>query len=112
MSNLVILFIHFLATLARLLGPGGVRSIVAESLILKHQLLIVARSRQRSPNFLSKQKYRVLWLANCYFAHDSLGSPALLPFCDAPAGRSFHSSVPWPAARTWQRPFHTWGVTR
>jgi hypothetical protein len=36
MSNLVILFIHFLVTLARLLGPGGVRSIVAESLILKH----------------------------------------------------------------------------
>jgi hypothetical protein len=27
---------YFLATLARLLGPGGVRSIVAESLILKH----------------------------------------------------------------------------
>jgi hypothetical protein len=41
MNNLVILFIHFIATLARLLGPGGVRSIVAESLILKHQLLIV-----------------------------------------------------------------------
>jgi putative transposase len=50
MSNLIILFIHFLATLARLLGPGGVRSIVVESLILKHQLLIVARSRRRSPN--------------------------------------------------------------
>ena len=45
MSNLVVLFIHFLVTLARLLGPGGVRSIVAESLILKHQLLIVTRSR-------------------------------------------------------------------
>jgi hypothetical protein len=41
MSNLVIFFIRFIATLARLLGPGGVRSIVAESLILKHQLLIV-----------------------------------------------------------------------
>src|SRR2546429_3993145 len=50
MSNLVILFIHFIATLARLLGPGGVRSLVAESLLLKHQLLIVNRSRQRSPN--------------------------------------------------------------
>jgi transposase InsO family protein len=38
-----------------------------------------------------------LWLANCYFAHDSLGFPALLPFCDSPSGHSFHSSVPWPA---------------
>jgi hypothetical protein len=56
MSNLVILFIHFLATLARLLGPDGVRFIVAESLILKHQLLIVARSRQRSPNLCTSDR--------------------------------------------------------
>src|SRR5439155_1179750 len=56
MSNLVILFIHFIATLARLLGPGGVRSIVAEFLILKHQLLIVNRSRQRSPNLCTSDR--------------------------------------------------------
>src|SRR5438034_7297766 len=56
MSNLVILFIHFIATLARLLGPGGVRSIVAESLIIKHQLLIVNRSRQRSPNLCTSDR--------------------------------------------------------
>ena len=35
MRNLVVLFIHFVATLARLLGPGGVHSVVAESLLLK-----------------------------------------------------------------------------
>src|SRR6516162_4635555 len=56
MSNLVILCIHFMATLARLLGPGGVRSLVAESLILKHQLLIVNRSRQRSPNLCTSDR--------------------------------------------------------
>jgi hypothetical protein len=50
MRNLAALVIHLIATLARLLGPGGVRSLVAESLLLKHQLLIVNRSRQRSPN--------------------------------------------------------------
>src|SRR6516225_9245400 len=43
MRHLVVLFTHFIATLARLLGPGGVRSLVAESLLLKHQLLIVNR---------------------------------------------------------------------
>ena len=32
-----------------------------------------------------------LWLANCYFAHDSAGFPVLLPFCNAQSGRSFHS---------------------
>jgi len=46
MRNLAVLFVHFIAVLARLLGPGGVRSLVAESLLLKHQLLIVNRSRQ------------------------------------------------------------------
>ena len=45
MRHLVVLLIHFLATLVRLLGPGGVRSIVAESLLLKHQLLLLNRSR-------------------------------------------------------------------
>src|SRR6202158_5385594 len=50
MHDLIVLGIHIIATLVRLLGPGGVRSLVAESLLLKHQLLIVNRSRQRSPN--------------------------------------------------------------
>ena len=35
---------------ARLLGSGRVRSVVAESLLVKYQLLIVNRSRQRAPN--------------------------------------------------------------
>jgi len=46
----VILFIHLIVTTARLLGPGGRRSIVAESLLIKHQLLILNRSRERAPN--------------------------------------------------------------
>jgi hypothetical protein len=50
MRNLAVLFIHFIAVLARLLGPGGVRSLIAESLLLKHQILILNRSRKRSPN--------------------------------------------------------------
>jgi hypothetical protein len=33
-----------LVTLARLASPGGVRSVVAESLAVKHQLLVIRRS--------------------------------------------------------------------
>ena len=55
--------IHFLATLVRLLGPGGVRSIVAESLLLKHQLLIVNRSRQRSPHLCAWDRILAGWMA-------------------------------------------------
>jgi hypothetical protein len=48
--DLAVLVLHLLATVARLAGPGGARSVVAESVLLKHQLLILNRSRQRSPN--------------------------------------------------------------
>ena len=50
MRDFVILFVHLIATLARLLGPGGVRSIVAESVLVKQQLLILNRCRKRAPN--------------------------------------------------------------
>jgi putative transposase len=50
MRDLVSLFVHVIATLTRLLGPGGIRSVVAESVLVKEQLLILNRSRQRSPN--------------------------------------------------------------
>ena len=49
MRHLAILFIHLIVTIARLLGPGGARSVVAETLLVKHQLLIINRSRERAP---------------------------------------------------------------
>jgi putative transposase len=56
MRDLVILFVHVIAISARLLGPGGIRSVVAESVLLKQQLLILNRSRQRSPNLRSSDR--------------------------------------------------------
>ena len=50
MKNLLLLLAHLLTTLAKLLGPGGARAIVADSLLMKQQLLIINRSRQRAPN--------------------------------------------------------------
>jgi hypothetical protein len=48
MRNLVILFVHVIVTLARLVSPGGLRSVVAESALVRHQLLILNRSRKRA----------------------------------------------------------------
>jgi hypothetical protein len=45
MRHLFVLFIHLIALLTQLFQPSGARSLVAESLLLKHQLL--------SRNFLS-----------------------------------------------------------
>jgi hypothetical protein len=49
-GDLAVLFLHLLATVARLAGPGGARAVVAESVLVKHQLLILTRSRKRSSN--------------------------------------------------------------
>jgi len=39
--DLVVLVLHLIATVVRLAGPGGARSVVAESVLVKHQLLIL-----------------------------------------------------------------------
>jgi putative transposase len=53
MMHLLILAVHLLATIAKLVRPGGVRAVVAESLLLKHQLVISSRARRRAPNLNS-----------------------------------------------------------
>ena len=50
MKDLVFLLIHLLTTLAKLLGPGGAKAIIADSLLMKQQLLVINRSRKRAPN--------------------------------------------------------------
>ena len=50
MISVAIHLLHVLTALARLLGPGGTRGVIAENLILKHQLCIHARNRKRAPN--------------------------------------------------------------
>lgn len=49
MKELFILIAHLFTTLVRLAQPGGVRSVVAQSLALKHQLLVLQRRRKRAP---------------------------------------------------------------
>ena len=56
MRDLLILLVHLIATLARLMGPGGLRSVVAESLLVKQQLLILNRSRHRAPNLRASDR--------------------------------------------------------
>jgi len=50
MKDLLILLAHLLTTIARLLGPGGAKTIAADSLLMKQQLLIMNRTRRRAPN--------------------------------------------------------------
>ena len=50
MRDLTVILFHLIATVARLLSRGGARSVVAESVLLRHQLLILNRRRERAPN--------------------------------------------------------------
>jgi hypothetical protein len=46
MREVLLLAIHLLVTVAKLLRPGGIRAVAAESLLLKHQILIGNRARR------------------------------------------------------------------
>jgi hypothetical protein len=56
MRDLIILLVHGIATVARLTGPGGLPAVVAESLLVTHQLLMLNRSRQRAPNLRASDR--------------------------------------------------------
>ena len=43
------LIAHLATTLVRVALPGGVRAVIAESLLLKHQLIVLNRARNRAP---------------------------------------------------------------
>jgi hypothetical protein len=49
MRDFLILFVHVIVTLARLARPGGLRSVVAEPALVRHQLLVLNRGRKRAP---------------------------------------------------------------
>jgi hypothetical protein len=49
MRDLLVLFVRWIVTVARLSKPGGLRSVVAESALVRHQLLILNRGRRRAP---------------------------------------------------------------
>ena len=53
MRDLAVLVLPVVAIVARLAGPGGARAVVAESVLVKQQLLILNRSRRRSPTSAS-----------------------------------------------------------
>ena len=50
MKNLLLTLLNLAIVAARLCGPGGVRAVIAENLLLKQQLIVLQRARRRAPN--------------------------------------------------------------
>jgi len=53
----LLLLAHLLTTIASLLGSGGTKTAVAESLLMKQQLRVVSRSRRRAPNLTTLDRF-------------------------------------------------------
>lgn len=64
MRDLAVLSLHLLVTIARLVGTGGSRAVMAESVPVKHQLPILSRSRKRAPKLRTSDRIIIgLWFA-------------------------------------------------
>ena len=51
MRDILIVFVHLIVTLVRLARPGGLRSVIAESVLVKHQLRILNPRPQARPTY-------------------------------------------------------------
>jgi putative transposase len=61
MRDVLILLIHLIVTVVRLARPGGLRSVLAESLLVKHQLGVLNRGRKRAPNLRAAGRFIAGW---------------------------------------------------
>src|SRR5262249_59054692 len=56
MRDIFTLFLHAIVVIIRLGRPGGLRSVVAESVLMRHQVVILNRGRKRAPNLRSSDR--------------------------------------------------------
>ena len=54
--DVFLLLFHLLTVIAKLISPSGSRGVIGENLLLKHQLIIHSRSRQRAPNLTTQDR--------------------------------------------------------
>jgi hypothetical protein len=71
MKDFLLTLLHLAVTTAKLCGPGGVRAVMAENLLLEQQLIVLRRARRRAPTFVDKHAVapadvsHVRWISHC-----------------------------------------------
>ena len=63
MKDALILTIHLITLIVHLLRPGGLKSVAAENLLLKQQLLIIRRPKTKAPNLKTSDRFILGWLS-------------------------------------------------
>ena len=105
MKELLLTLLHLAVMTAKLCGPGGVRAVIAENLLLKQQLIVVRRARQRAPNLALSDRL-ICGLGSLFLSPGRIRKVAigvrpstLLAFHQALVRRKYHrlfSSSPCP----------------
>ncbi len=63
MREIIELSIHFICTLFKLLKPGGVKVVMAESMATKQQLIVMSRGKKRAPKLTTLDRFYFGFLA-------------------------------------------------
>ena len=53
MKDGLLTLLHLAVMTAKLCGPGGVRAVMAENLLLKQQLIVLRRARRHKPDHVA-----------------------------------------------------------
>src|SRR6202521_253403 len=105
MKELLLTLLHLAVMTAKLCGPGGVRAVITENLLLKEQLIVLRRARQRAPNLTLRDRllygFGSLFLSPGRIRKLAIGvrPSTLLAFHQALVRRKYHrlfSSSPCP----------------
>ena len=96
MKNFLLTLLHLAVIIAKVCGPGGVRAVIAENLVLKQQLIVLRRGRRRAPS-LSLSDRLLCGFGSLFLSPDRLRKVAialrpstLLAFHRALVRRKYH----------------------
>jgi len=57
MPGIIELLIHLIVTVIKLLKPGGVKVVMAETIVMKQQLIVMNRRRKRAPSLATSDRF-------------------------------------------------------
>ena len=60
MSEKMELLVHLIVSLVRLLKPGGMKVVMAETMAMKQQLIVMNRGKSRSPKLTTSDRFLFL----------------------------------------------------
>jgi len=57
MLEIIELLIHLVVTFIKLLKPGGLKVVMAETIVMKQQLIVMNRSKKRAPSLATRDRF-------------------------------------------------------